>query len=81
MEPGRTYEIELSPLSTSNWYAPGHSIRIEVSSSNFPRFMRNMNTGGNGWDEATGVVANNVIHHSREHPSQIRLPIVRRPAS
>ncbi len=81
MEPGQVYEIEMSPLSTSNWFAPGHRIRIEVSSSNFPRFMRNMNTGGNTWDESTGVVAHNVIHHSREHPSQIRLPIVRGPSS
>lgn len=81
MEPGRTYEIKLSPLSTSNWFAPGHRIRIEVASANFPRFMRNMNTGGDTWDETQGVVAHNVVHHSREHPSQIRLPIVRRPAS
>ena len=81
MEPGQTYEIELSPLSTSNWFGPGHRIRIEVSSSNFPRFMRNMNTGGNTWDETKGVVAHNLVHHSREHPSQIRLPIIRRPAS
>ena len=81
MEAGKTYEIEMSPLSTSNWFAPGHRIRIEVSSSNFPRFMRNMNTGGDTWDETSGVVAHNVVHHSREYPSQIRLPIVRRPVS
>lgn len=81
MEPGETYEIELSPLSTSNWFAPGHRIRIEVSSSNFPRFTRNLNTGGRNWDETEGVIARNVIHHSKDHPSQIRLPIVRRPAS
>jgi putative CocE/NonD family hydrolase len=81
MEPGGTYEIELSPLSTSNWFAPGHRIRVEVSSSNFPRFTRNLNTGGRNWDETEGVVAHNVIHHSKDHPSQIRLPIVRRPAS
>jgi putative CocE/NonD family hydrolase len=81
MEPGEVYEIELSPLSTSNWFAPGHRIRVEVSSSNFPRFTRNLNTGGNIWDETEGVVAHNVIHHSQQHPSQIRLPIVRRPAS
>ncbi|MEZ4417779.1 MAG: CocE/NonD family hydrolase [Gemmatimonadota bacterium] len=81
MEPGQTYEVTMSPLSTSNWFAPGHRIRVEISSSNFPRFMRNMNTGGNTWSESTGVIAHNVIHHSREHPSQIRLPIVRRPAS
>lgn len=81
MEEGETYEIKLSPLSTSNWFAPGHRIRIEVSSSNFPRFMRNMNTGGDTWNESTGVIANNVIHHSREHPSRIVLPIVRKPVS
>ena len=81
MEAGQTYEIKLSPLSTSNWFAPGHRIRVEVSSSNFPRFARNLNTGGDNWNETKGVVAHNVIHHSREHPSQIRLPIVRRPAS
>ena len=81
MEAGEVYEINLSPLSTSNWFAPGHRIRIEVSSSNFPRFMRNMNTGGNTWDETVGVVAHNVIHHSREHPSRIVLPVVRRPTS
>lgn len=81
MEEGQLYEIELSPLSTSNWFAPGHRIRIEVSSSNFPRFARNLNTGGSIWDETGGVVAHNAIHHSREYPSRIRLPIVRRPAS
>jgi putative CocE/NonD family hydrolase len=81
MEPDEVYELEMSPLSTSNWFAPGHRIRIEVSSSNFPRFTRNLNTGGRNWDETEGVVAHNVIHHSRQHPSQIRLPIIRRPAS
>jgi hypothetical protein len=48
-----------------------------VSSSNFPRFDRNFNTGGNTYDEVTGVVAHNVVHHSREHPSQITLTVVK----
>jgi uncharacterized protein len=78
MEPGQVYELGLSPLSTSNWFAPGHRIRIEVSSSNFPRFMRNMNTGGSTWNETEGVVAHNQVHHSRRYPSQIRLPMIRR---
>ncbi|MDT8436654.1 MAG: CocE/NonD family hydrolase [Gemmatimonadota bacterium] len=78
MEPGEVYELELGPLATSNWFRPGHRIRIEVSSSNFPRFARNLNTGGRTWDETEGVVARNVVHHSAEHPSQVRLPIVRR---
>jgi putative CocE/NonD family hydrolase len=77
MKKDQIYKVELTPLSTSNYFAAGHRIRIEVSSSNFPRFERNMNTGGNNFDESRGVVAHNVIHHSADYPSQIRLPIVR----
>jgi predicted acyl esterase len=78
MEQGRVYRLEVSPMSTSNYFAAGHRIRIEVSSSNFPRFTRNLNTGGNNYDETEGFVAHNSVHHSREYPSQIRLPIVKR---
>ena len=78
MEPGHVYELEVSPMSTSNYFAPGHSLRIEVSSSNFPRFTRNLNTGGRNYDETDGVVANNSVHHSEEYPSHIRIPVVRR---
>lgn len=77
MENGKVYKLTLSPMSTSNYFAPGHSIRIEISSSNFPRFDRNLNTGGNNYDESKGVVANNQIHHSLAYPSQIRLPLVK----
>jgi len=76
MEEGEVYRLDLTPLSTSNYFAPGHRIRIEVSSSNFPRFARNLNTGGNNYDESEGVIAHNGIHHSGQYPSQIRLPIV-----
>jgi putative CocE/NonD family hydrolase len=78
MEEGVIYKLPVSPLSTSNYFAPGHCIRIEVSSSNFPRFERNLNTGGNNYDESEGLVAINRIHFSKTHPSQIRLPIVRK---
>ncbi len=78
MEEGRVYELPVSPMSTSNYFAEGHRIRIEVSSSNFPRFDRNLNTGGANHDEIAGVVAHNRVHHSRAHPSHIRLPIVKR---
>ncbi|HEV2448370.1 MAG TPA: CocE/NonD family hydrolase [Candidatus Sulfopaludibacter sp.] len=54
MEAGKVYKIALQPMTTSNYFAAGHRIRIEVSSSNFPRFDRNMNTGGNNYDEAKG---------------------------
>ena len=76
MEPGEIYELEISPMATSNYFAAGHRIRIEISSSNFPRFARNLNTGGDNYDEPEGVVAMNTVHHSPVHPSQIRLPIV-----
>lgn len=75
MEQGEVYKVELTPMATSNYFKKGHKIRIEVSSSNFPRFARNLNTGGNNYDEHEGVVARNTIHHSREYPSHIKLPI------
>jgi putative CocE/NonD family hydrolase len=78
MEAGQVYELPVSPMSTSNYFAAGHRIRIEVSSSNFPRFTRNLNTGGNNYDETDGIVAHNVVHHSRQYPSQIRVPVVKR---
>ena len=78
MEQGKVYEVKMTPMATSNYFEKGHSIRIEVSSSNFPRFDRNMNTGGNNYDETKSKVATNKIHHSRQYPSQISLPIVRK---
>lgn len=76
MEPGKVYKVALQPLNTSNYFAAGHRLRIEVSSSNFPRFDRNLNTGGNNYDEANGVVAHNVVHHSKQYPSQISVTVV-----
>ncbi len=81
MEEGKVYKLEMTPVATSNYFAKGHQIRIEVSSSNFPRFTRNLNTGGNNFDEKEGVVARNKVFHSAEYPSQIRLPVVKRIAS
>jgi putative CocE/NonD family hydrolase len=78
MEAGKVYKVTLSPMTTSNYFAAGHRIRIEVSSSNFPRFDRNMNTGGNNYDEVNGVVAHNAVHHSQQYPSQVTLSIVKR---
>lgn len=75
MEKDKVYKVELTPLATSNYFAPGHRIRIEISSSNFPRFDRNLNTGGNNFDETSGVVATTKIYHNTQYPSLIRLPI------
>jgi putative CocE/NonD family hydrolase len=78
MEPGKTYKVTLGPLNTSNYFDVGHRIRIEVSSSNFPRFDRNMNTGGKNYDETTGLVAHNEVHHSRQYPSTVKVTVVKR---
>ena len=75
MKDGQVYQVDMTPMSTSNYFKKGHRIRIEISSSNFPRFGRNLNTGGNNFDESKGVVAHNKIHHSEMYPSRIVLPI------
>jgi uncharacterized protein len=81
MESGKVYKVTLQPLNTSNDFPAGHRLRIEVSSSNFPRFDRNLNTGGHNYDETRGVVAHNVVHHSKQYPSEITITIVKRPAT
>jgi hypothetical protein len=78
MEAGKVYKVTLQPLTTSNYFAPGHRLRVEVSSSNFPRFDRNLNTGGNNYDESKGVVARNAVHHSKQYPSHVIFTKVRR---
>ncbi len=75
MEKGNVYKVDLTPMSTSNYFKKGHRIRVEISSSNFPRFARNLNTGGNNYDESEGVIAHNKVHHSNKYPSHIKLPV------
>jgi uncharacterized protein len=79
MEPGKVYKVALGPMNTSNYFDAGHKLRIEVSSSNFPRFDRNLNTGGNNYDESSGVVAHNIVHHSKQYPSSITVTVVNHP--
>jgi len=76
MEEGRIYRLRVDLHATGMWFGPGHRIRVEVSSSNFPRFDRNLNTGGNNYDESEWLVAHNAVHHSAEHPSHVVLPLV-----
>ena len=77
MDKEKVYKVNLSRMSTSNFFQKNHKIRIEISSSNFPRFARNLNTGGDNFDESEGIIANNKIHHSKKYPSSITLPIVK----
>ena len=74
----KVYKVELTPMATSNYFKKGHRIGVEVSSSNFPRFSRNLNTGGDNYDESESVVAHNTIHHSKRYPSHIKLPFISR---
>lgn len=78
MEPGRVYRLAIAPLATSNVFRAGHRLRIEVSSSNFPRYERNLNTGGVNATETRHVVARNVVHTGTAHPSRIVLTVVPR---
>src|SRR5579863_8469931 len=76
MEKDKVYKVTFQPIQTSTWFAPGHQLRIEVSSSDFPRFDRNLNTGGNNFDESQPVTAHNAVHHSAAYPSSITLSVV-----
>jgi putative CocE/NonD family hydrolase len=76
MEPGEVYELNPTPMTTSYLFKAGHRIRVEIASSKFPQYMRNLNTGGNNVDETEGVVAHNVVHHGARHPSRIALTVL-----
>ena len=78
MDSGVIYELRFGPLVTSNVFRAGHRIRIEVSSSNYPRFERNLNTGGRNAYESEYQVATNSIHHGPEHRSRIVLTTIER---
>ena len=76
-EPGETYEIAFEMYPSANLFAEGHQIRVDISSSNYPRFEVNPNTGGPlGVDRRTRV-AENALHHGKSCPSQIILPVVK----
>ena len=80
LEPGRVYELRLDLGATANVFLLGHRLRLEVSSSNFPRFDRNTNTGGEIAQEGEarlGVAINRVFHDQR-YPSHLLLPVIER---
>ena len=76
MEPGTVYEINLDLHVTSNYFDAGHRIRLEVTSSSFPRFERNLNTGGDNHNDTEWEVANNNVHNAADRRSYISLPVV-----
>jgi uncharacterized protein len=76
MTAGEIYTIRPTPMSTSIRFDKGHRIRVEVTSSNFPKFARNLNTGGANESESKPVIANNAVHHAGDDASYVELPIV-----
>jgi uncharacterized protein len=78
LTPGKTVELTLDLGATGNVFLPGHRVRLEVSSSNFPRFDRNLNTGGVFGEDARPVVSEQTVFHDRSRPSRLVLPVVPR---
>ncbi len=76
LEPGKVYEYTLELWATANRFLPGHRIRIDVASANFPLFGRNLNTGANNQTTAGMVKATQTIYHDAKHPSRVVLPVV-----
>jgi putative CocE/NonD family hydrolase len=74
--PGETYHVTVDLWSTSNVFLAGHKLRVEVSSSNFPRFDRNLNTGEEQARATRMIKATNTIDHDKAHPSAVVLPVV-----
>ena len=74
--PGETYHITVDLWATSNVFLAGHKLRLEVSSSNFPRFDRNLNTGEEQARFTRMIKATNVIFHDKAHPSALVVPVV-----
>jgi uncharacterized protein len=76
MNPGQVYKFTIDLWSTSNVFLKGHMLRLEISSSNFPRFDRNLNTGEDPALAKSFVAATNTVYHDAEHPSALILPLV-----
>jgi putative CocE/NonD family hydrolase len=74
--PGETYHITVDLWATSNVFLAGHKLRLEVSSSNFPRFDRNLNTGEEQARASRMIKATNVIYHDKAHPSALIVPFI-----
>ena len=75
LEPGEVYEFYMEPYPTANVFKPGHRIRLDISSSNYPRYDVNHNTGGPLYGDREYEVARNTVHHNAEYATHIELPV------
>ena len=78
IEPGKVYELTVDMWETSNMFKVGHRIRLEVASSNHPRFDRNLNTGNHPATDTEMRVAEQTIYHDSGRPSHLTLPVIPR---
>src|SRR5437899_9979188 len=76
MEPGKIYPVAIHLYPTANVFARGHRIRVDISSSNFPRFDVNPNSGEPLQEHRRMLPADNTVYHDAEHPSHVLLPVV-----
>ena len=76
LEPNKVYEYEIDLAATGNVFGKGHCVRVEISSSNFPRFDRNLNTGHEIGTDTEMRPAQQTVYHSRSYPSHILLPVI-----
>ena len=76
MKPGVVYKISFQLFPTGNLFKKGHRIRVDISSSNFPRFDVNPNTGDFSGKERRKLMADNTVHHNSIYPSHIVLPVI-----
>jgi putative CocE/NonD family hydrolase len=76
MTPGEVYKASIDLRAIAYYLPPGHRLRLQISSSNFPRLERNLNTGGRNHDESVGVVAVNRVLRTADHPSAVILPVL-----
>jgi len=81
IEPGKIYKYAIDLWATSNVFKAAHRIRVYISSSNFPRFNRNLNTGEDIFGSSRSVSAHQTIYHDRDHASALTLPVIPRRAN
>ena len=74
--PGEPYEYVITLGNTSQLFRKGHRMRIQISSSNFPMFDRNMNTGNSIGQDARGIIAKQTIYHQSGYASYVDLPVI-----
>ncbi len=80
VKPGEIVKVEVNLWATGHQFQPGHRVRLEITSSAYPTWAPNYNTGGNVWEESTPVIAEQTVYHSDEYPSRLILPELPNPA-